>query len=464
MLKTCSRGGWMAGIVLAGCTMATTIAGSSAPGADWPRWGGPAANFNVQSGSLAEKWPADGPPLLWQRTLGGGYSAVVSDGKRLYTMHRTPMVKLFATKEYPDAPLEGQEDAVLPSAVTNAREVIIALDPDTGSTVWEHGYEAPITPSHHGPDLSYGRGPNSTPMLAGGFIYTLGYTGVMHCLQADSGKVVWSHDLAKEYNVDLPYFGHAASPIRYQDTVIVLAGGVMAFDLTTGDLQWANRDVEASYASPLIMRVDDRDLLVTPLAGEIAGLDPANGRILWRHPHANQYNTILSTPIILDDNSIFVSAAWVGSRLLKVSWADDDWKVQEIWHNKRMQVAHSNAVQVGDLIYASSGVEINFLSAINIKTGEVSWKQRGFAMANLLHADGKFIVLDEDGTLGLAHMTAEGAKVHEKVQALNQRSWTVPTLLDTRLFIRSRGSIRALQLGVPSQAGVAKVPSQRSAR
>ena len=430
---------------------------------DWPQYGGPAADFNVQSGTLADEWPADGPPRIWERALGGGYSAIVSEGKRLYTMYRTPMVELAANPDAQDAAAGGDENAALKGDDGKAREVIIALDPDTGETIWEYAYDAFIVPTVHGPDVRYGRGPNSTPLLADGRLYTLGFTGMLHCLKADSGKVVWSHDLRKEFKAEMPYFGHAASPIRYKNALVVSAGRFMAFKLENGDLIWDNWEVEATYASPRIIRVDGRDQILAPLAGEIAGLDPADGRILWRQEHANQYKTILSSPVVMEQDLVFVSAAWVGSRGLKISWAGKESSAQEMWHNKKMQVAHSNALRVGDWIYASSGVQVDFLSAINIKTGEVAWKERGLAMANLLYADGKFILLDEDGTLALASLTPEGATLHEKVQVLDQRTWTVPTLLDTRLFIRSRGSILALELGVPSRAGVAEVPLQTSA-
>ena len=46
-----------------------------------------------------------------------------------------------------------------------------------------------------------------------------------------------------------------------------------------------------------------------------------------------------------------------------------------------------------------------------MKTGNIAWQDRSFARAQLLYADGKMVVLDEDGTLGLATVSPQGLKV-----------------------------------------------------
>ncbi|MEM7352180.1 MAG: PQQ-binding-like beta-propeller repeat protein, partial [Acidobacteriota bacterium] len=252
----------------------------------------------------------------------------------------------------------------------------------------------------------------------------------------------------RKFKVAMPYFGHASSPIRYGASLIVLAGGAMAFDLESGDLLWDNWDFEASYASPRVVRVAGRDQIVAPVAGEILGLDPASGKILWRQEHANQYKTILSSPLVLDDDRVFVSSAWVGSRSLRLG-GDAERGVTELWHNPKMQISYSNAVRVGDWIYASSGVEVDFLTSIHVETGEIGWKQRGLAQTNLLRIGDRFLLLDEDGQLVLATLTPEQAIIHHKVQLFDSRSWTVPTLVGTRLYARNEKKILALELGKP---------------
>ncbi len=399
--------------------------------ADWPRYGGSNGDFVVATEPLAKAWPEAGPPRLWEHAIGPGYAGIVSDGKRLFTMLRIP-----------SAEIAGRKDG-------EGREVIVALDAATGKRLWDHAYDAPVNPKDPSHDIRYGRGPNSTPLVADGRLVTLGFTGQLHCLSTQDGSVIWSHDLGRRFKAAMPYFGHATSPLRHGSSVIVLAGGVMAFDLESGELRWDNGDVESSYASPRIVKVGGRDQIVSPLAGEIAGLDPATGKILWRHEHANQYKTILSSPLILDGDRVFISAAWVGSRALQIA-PESESGVKELWHNPKMQVAHSNAVRVGEWIYASSGVEVDFLTAINGETGEIAWKERGIAQANLLYVDGLFLLLDQDGLLALATLTPEKAEIHSRVQLLDSRSWTAPTLVGTRLYVRNEKKILALELGQPN--------------
>ena len=421
---------------------ALTLAAPPTAVAQWPQYGGPDADFKTRGGGLAKHWPEAGPPRIWQHDFGSGYAGIVSDGDRLFSMYRIPGDQI-----------DGREDG-------QGQEVVVALDAASGRRIWQHAYDAPVDPKDPSTDLRYGRGPNSTPLLVGDRLYTLGFTGQLHCLTTATGEVLWSHDLWRGFKVSMPYFGHASSPMRYGSSLIVLAGGAMAFDLESGELRWDNWDIESSYASPRVVRVEGRDQILAPLAGEIAGLDPASGKVLWRHEHANQYKTILSSPIVLDDDRVFVSSAWVGSRSLRIG-GDAENGVVEVWHNPKMQISYSNAIRVGDWIYASSGVEVDFLTALNVETGEIGWKERGLAQANLLYADGLFIILDEDGQLILASLTPEKLTIHHRVQLLDSRSWTVPTLVGTRLYVRNEKTILALDLGEPAAVESASLASGR---
>ena len=137
-----------------------------------------------------------------------------------------------------------------------------------------------------------------------------------------------------------------------------------------------------------------------------------------------------------------------GSRVLKLSRAGDKTIVEELWANRLMRIHFTNAIRVGDLVYGSSG---DFgpapFTAVDVKTGNVVWRHRGFPRASFLFADNRFIILDEDGHLILATATAEGLTVTSKVELLTNQSWTVPSLAGTRLYLRDRKNIVALDLG-----------------
>lgn len=393
----------------------------SAVSAQWLQWGGPQRDFTSESKGLLEKWPADGPPKIWSREIGPGHSAIVTDGDTLYTMCR-----------------RGDKDAVL------------AVNAVTGVTVWETQYDAP---TKEGMLLEFGPGPHSTPLIVGDRVFTVGGMVQFYCLDRKTGKVLWSHDLMTELSASHCGRGYGASPIAYKDTVIINAGGketgVAAFKQDTGELVWKTERLSGGYASPILVRFNDEDHLIVALGPTRAGLDPATGKIRWRTTVDSQEVGIMSTPVWIGPDKFFCSAAYGGgTALFKLSFKDGEYAVEKVWHTQKMKVMHGNTVHIGDYVYGSSGdFGPAFMMAINLASGDIAWRQRGFAKATLLHADGKLIILDEEGNLALATATPEALKVFCQAKVLEDKSWTVPTLVGTRLYLRDEHNIMALELG-----------------
>ena len=106
-------------------------------------------------------------------------------------------------------------------------------------------------------------------------------------------------------------------------------------------------------------------------------------------------------------------------------------------------------IRVAGTIYGASGHDGPApITAFEVKTGRVLWNTgRTFAKAQLAYAEGKLIVLDEDGVLALATPTATGLTVVSKVQLLTKVAWTPPVLAGPNLYIRDRKTIMALKVG-----------------
>jgi outer membrane protein assembly factor BamB len=352
--------------------------------------------------------------------LGDGYSAIAVEGGKLYTMYRT-----------------GEQD------------VVVAMDAATGKTVWEYRYPAPFTRDY---ELEQGPGPRSMPLLAGNHVYTVGATGKLHCLNKLSGKVIWEHDLVEEFKGTLKPRGYSCSPIVYKDTVIMMVGGaghaIVAFNQKDGKVAWQKQDFANSYSSPLLIKVDGQDQLVAFMYGEVVGVDPNNGDLLWSTPHPTESGVNVTMPVWGEDNLLFCSSGYDGgSRVLKLTRSGNRTVVEQVWASRLMRVHFGNAIRVGDYVYGSSG---DFgpapFTAVDIKTGRVVWRNRALARATALLADGRFILLDEDGNLALATATPEGLTVHSKVALLSNAAWTVPTLAGTTLYLRDRKNVLALDL------------------
>jgi outer membrane protein assembly factor BamB len=404
-------------------------ASASAPAA-WPQWGGPHRNFMSDSTGLAPKWPASGPKKLWSRPLGEGHSAIVAEGARLYTMYR---------------PL-----GVLAMVRRSQEEVIAALDANTGTTIWEYKYPSPTT----GLDFSQGAGPHATPLIADDQIFATGSRKELFALNKANGQVVWSHDMMKEYGATAPGRGYTCSPLLYNGTIIVTVGGsgqaLAAFNQKTGALAWKAGDLDMSPASPILIDVDGQKQLLYFGGDRVAGFDPANGRMLWNHPHKTDWGLNISTPIWSPaDHLLFVSSAYgTGSRVIELRQANGKTTPAEKWFSGKMRVHFGTAIRVGNYVYGSSGdFGPAFITAIDVNSGKIAWQDRAFSRAQLLYADGKLVILDEDGNLGLATVTPQGLQVLAKASVLENVAWTPPTLVGTRLYVRDRKNIAAFEVG-----------------
>lgn len=406
-------------------TIATVFAVLAPAGAgDWPQWGGPNRNFQVESRGLAVSWPSSGPKKLWSRALGEGYSSIVAVEDALYTMYR-----------------DGED------------EIVVSLSADTGETLWEHRYEAPLLE-----DMEYGiwlrqggPGPYSTPLLLGDSLYSVGVSGKLHALDRKTGRILWFHDLHQKFGMK-GYSGFAPSPIAYAETVILPVGGrgqgVVAFDRRSGDVVWKNQDFRLAPASPILIDVDGQDQLVVFGPSHVVGVDPTNGKLLWSHPHETSYGLNISTPVWGEGNLLFCSAAYNGgSRVIRLSRANGKTTAEELWASNRMRLHFGNAIRVGDLILGTSGdFGPAFFSAVDVRTGEELWRERTFGRSQMVYAEGKLVIVDEGGDLALAQASPEGLTVDARAEVLAENAWTPPTLVGTMLYVRDRKNVVALDL------------------
>jgi outer membrane protein assembly factor BamB len=404
------------------------------PDEAWRQWGGPNRNFIVEAAGLAETWPDGGPPVLWSRPLGTGHSAILVDEGRLFTLYRV------GNGRAKQGPWE-------------AEEFVIALDARTGDTLWEYRYPSKLE------DFNFGAGPHSTPIVVGDRLFTLGTNKQLHAFDKRTGKVLWSHDLVKDFGAPTLLIrpvvkaGYGCSPLAYEDTIICSVGGpgqsVMAFRQSDGAVVWKSGDFLTSEVAPILIELEGKPQLVVVGGGTVQGMDPASGEILWSHPHDPGNDLNCGTPLWGGDDILFLSSAYkAGSRAIRLRQAGGSTIPEELWFNNRVRFMFLTSLRIGDTIYGTAGdFGPAFLTALDVKTGETLWQHRGFGRASLLQAGGKTLILDEDGDLALATMTPEGVTVHSEFKLFETTSWTVPTLAGTTLFARDREKVTALDLG-----------------
>ena len=407
-------------LVIIGCI----FCGADQLGAqDWLQWGGPNGDFTVKATGLSNQWPSDGPKILWKRALGEGYSTILHKNGKLFTMYS-----------------EG------------GNEIVISLDAKTGKTIWEHSY-----PRKFWDDmiLSFGEGPNASPLIFNDRIITIGIAGEMRCLDLNSGKLLWKHNLPSEYGrlKRMEEYGYSASPIRYKNMLIVHVGGdkhsLIAIKPEDGSIIWKGGPGSVSYAQASVIKLAGQDQFIYFSAEGVNGLDPLTGKLLWHHT-IPIHNGNHKTPIVqCDEDHIFVSSSFEngGGRLLKISGNSEKMKATKLWFETDLRGSCWTLFRIGDHIYGSAGMySYSKFTAFEWRTGKILWQERGYTMAQCLYADNKAIFLDQKGFLSMAKVSPEKFEILGNVKMTEQVSWTLPTLTGTKLYLRDRKTILALEL------------------
>src|SRR5206468_11871585 len=123
-------------------------------------------------------------------------------------------------------------------------------------------------------------------------------------------------------------------------------------------------------------------------------------------------------------------------------------KASEAWTSNRIRLHHGNAMRIGDALYLTSGGKGSqaILTAVDAQSGKIHWQERSIEKATFVWADQKLITLDQDGNLMIAHPSPQGFKIAAKSALLTHLSWTPPVLVGTRLYIRDRRTMMAVEL------------------
>ncbi|HEY7152643.1 MAG TPA: PQQ-binding-like beta-propeller repeat protein [Gemmataceae bacterium] len=357
-----------------------------AVGADWPQFLGPQRNGVSTETGLLQTWDAKGPPVLWRKDVGEGFSAPVIAVDRLILFHRV-----------------GDE------------EMVECLDAATGERKWKH-----TDPTRYQDPLGKGDGPRSTPLIAGEQVYTLSPGGRLLCLKLSDGAKVWQRELLKDYKVPRSFFGVGTSPILEGGRVLINVGardaGIVAFDKDSGKEVWKATGDGASYSSPVATTIDGvRHILFFTRQG-IVSLDPANGAVRFSKPWRSRMDASVNaaTPIVVSDQVFFTACYETGAILVR---AKKD-SIEEVWSNDRSLSCHFGTPVYHDgCLYGFHGRQETGteMRCVDIKTGRVHWSQEGFGCGSIILAEGNLIVLSEAGELVL--IEGKSDKYREKARA-----------------------------------------------
>ncbi len=360
--------------------------------ADWPRWRGP----NGDGISTEKDWDAlavnDGNKPLWTAQVGTGFSAIVVAQGKAVTMGNV-----------------------------KDTDIITCFDAQTGKKLWKYEYAEPLTAKN------YEGGPNATPTIVEGKVYTLSKFGKAFCLSLADGKVIWQ----KELKFKTPEWGFAGSGVIVNDKLIYnVSDKGIALDKTTGDQIWAGENKASGYSTAVIASKDNQNIAYIFDGENLRCLNADTGAALWSYPWKTQYGVNAADPVVVGQE-IFISSGYNhGCSLIRI----EQGQPVKVWENKNMRSKLSGPVVINGYIY---GIDDTQLVCLDWKTGEKKWAEKSVGMGSLMAADGKLIVLSDAGKLMIVKAMPEKFELISSAQILEGRCWTMPTLANGKIYARN---------------------------
>jgi formylglycine-generating enzyme required for sulfatase activity/outer membrane protein assembly factor BamB len=383
-------------------------------GEDWPRWRGPRGDGTWHGPKLPAFWPRKGLPRLWRQPIGGGYAGVVVSRGRVYTLdHHKKKPKEI--------------------------ERVLCFDAATGKPLWSFPY-----PVQYG-KLEYGNGPRAAPTVHDGRVYALGALGHLHCLDARSGKRLWSLDLVRDCKAQPPLWGCSASPVIFEDLVIVHAGikdngCFLALNRKTGKEVWRNLPDPAGYATPIVIQSHGKPQLVCWTPANVRGLEPRTGKLLWTVPFEVTYGTSIATPIF-QTHIVLVSGYWEGAKAIRLGKKPTEAKV--LWHERRQRALMSQPLYRNGHVYLLD--KRQGLTCLVLQTGKKLWddgnrmtpKGRNPQASMVWLGDGgRVVILNSDGELVLARLDPKGYKEQSRTKIIGT-TWAHPAFAGNCVYARN---------------------------
>jgi outer membrane protein assembly factor BamB len=326
-------------------------------------------------------------------------------------------------------------------------ERVVCLDAATGKKLWSHDYAV-----RYG-KMEFGNGPRSTPTAHGGRVYALGALGHLHCLDAKSGKVLWRRDTVKDFSGLIPTWGHACSPLIDGKRLVVQVGGrpdacLVALDIDTGKEVWRSLDDRPGYASPVIVDTGRWRQIVYFTPQHVVGLDPATGKVRWKEPFEGITYDVSISDVVWSDGVLLASNYWSGSKAIQLD--DNGLSPKVVWEGKALSLLMSTPLVRGKHVYALD--RFRGLKCIEMRTGKVVWEGQHVTprgnnpQASLVWVDAeRALILNTPGELLLVRLTPAGLEKLGKAPVIG-KTWAHPGFADGCVFARSDEEIVCVPL------------------
>lgn len=393
---------------------------------DWPDWRGANRDAVWNERGVVQKFESDVLSHKWSVEIGAGYSGPTIANGKVYVTDRL------------EKPTQ--------------MERVLCFNEQTGEKIWQYSYECEYV------GVGYPAGPRASVVLKDGKAYSLGTMGHFFCFDAETGNIFWQKDLNSEFEINMPIWGIAATPLIADEKIIVHVSGnnacVVAFNKNTGKEVWRNLDDRAGYSAPILIEKEGRSVVVNWTEHSLSGLNPETGEVFWRFLWKTGSGMSIATPVLYKDH-IFVSAFYSGSLLVKLG--EDYSTAQKVWQRSGESERKTDALHCvmntpvikDEFIY---GVDsYGELRCLEFATGDRVWEDQTavnrnrWANIHFIQREDEIWMFNEHGELIISKLSSKGfteisrAKLIEptKKQLARGVTWTHPAFANKHVFIRN---------------------------
>lgn len=386
---------------------------------EWAQWRGPARDGSVSGKNVPGKWP-ESFDRAWRVDVGEGYSSPVVAGGRVF--------------------VHGRRDP---------EEVVAGINLTDGKVIWQQKYQAVFNKNQYAVQMA--KGPNSTPLVIGNRLFTLGVTGILNAWDTATGRALWTRDFSKSIDTSKLFCGTAASPLVVDNRVVVQVGSdvhggqILALNAATGATEWEWRGLGPGYASPVVIDAGGTRHLVTMTEGSIVGLDAKNGKELWSVPFPDEWHENIVTPLWTGTHLV-VSGTRAGTHAYSVAQTGGKWQATEVWKNPDVAMYMSSPVFGDGLIYGHSSKKKGQFVAVDAKTGALKWATEGREgeHASLLLTPQHVVFLTNGADLIVAKRGTPAFAVERRYEVAEAATWAMPVLLGSNVLVRDATGIMLL--------------------
>lgn len=382
-----------------------------AAGQEWTQWRGPGRDGFVPEKLAPAAWP-DKLQRAWRVEIGEGYSSPVVANGRVF--------------------VHGRRDP---------EEIVAAVNLADGKVVWEQKYQAAFKKNQYAVEMA--KGPNSTPLVIGNRLFTLGVTGILNAWDTATGKQLWTKDFSQSIDTSKLFCGTAASPLVANGRLVVQVGSdihggkILGLDPATGATQWEWTGLGPGYASPVVIDTNGQSQIVALTEGSIVGVDAKSGKELWSVPFADEWHENISTPL-WTGAQLIVSGTRQGTHAYTLAEQNGKWQATETWKNPDVAMYMSSPVFGDGLVYAHSSKKKGQFVALDAKTGAVRWSTEGREgeHASLLLTPRHVVFLTNGADLIVVKRAAPAFAVEHRYEVAESSTWSMPVLLGSNILVR----------------------------